>query len=77
MRFIEIRNRKTNCQDRAAGLCVWASGDGKQWKQLWQARKIQDVWLVDLGGGVNCTHLKIGLDRKGTLHLNKVTVFGS
>jgi len=76
VRFIEIRNRKANCQDRSAGLCAWASMDGKQWKKLWQAEKVRDTWLVDLGPGTKCSHLKIGLDRKGTLHLNKVTVFG-
>ena len=64
------------CQERAAGLTLWVSNDGKQWKEVWKAKSVAPEWLADLGGDVECTYLKIGLPTKGTLHLNKVTVFG-
>ena len=73
---IEIINRKGQLIVRAAGLTIWTSSDEKKWKQVWQASTIEQKWLVDLGKGVDCKFIKIGLERKGTLHLNKVTVFG-
>ena len=76
MRYLNIVNRRQNCQDRAAGLTVWVSADGKAWKQVWQAREVKAAWQIDLGSDVTCSHIKIGLPRAGTLHLANVTVYG-
>ena len=76
MRYLKIRNRLNTHQERAKDLTVWVSGDEKSWKQVWRARSVKDEWVVDAGKDVTCSYIKIGLPRKGTLHLNKVTVFG-
>jgi hypothetical protein len=57
-------------------LTLWLSTDGKAWKEVWQAEKVEQAWTVDLGEGEKAQYLKLGLRGKGTLHLNKVTVFG-
>ena len=77
LRYLRILNRRGSHQERAKGLTVWVSGDGKQWKAVWQARAVQDEWLVDLGQETKCRFLKFGLPGKGTLHLFKVTAFGT
>ncbi len=76
VRYLKILNRRRSHQERAAGLTVWLSGNGRKWKSVWQAKSVQDEWLVDLGEGRTCSYVKIGLERRGTLHLYKVTVFG-
>ena len=76
VRFLRIRNRLHSHQERAAGLTVWLSADGKAWTEAWTAKTVEDEWLVGLGSETTCSHIKIGLRRKGTLHLNQVVVFG-
>jgi len=76
VRYLKIRNRLNSHQERAKDLTVWTSSDEKSWKEVWRARSVKDEWIVDAGRGVTCSYIKIGLPRKGTLHLNKVTVFG-
>ena len=76
VRYLRIRNRANQLHERAAGLTAWVSGDGKTWTRLWQAKDVQPEWLADLGKDVACRYLKIGLPGRGTLHLNKVTVYG-
>jgi len=76
IRFLQIRNRRESFYERAKGLTVWVSRDGKRWKETWQAESVEPEWLVDAGKDVRGAYLKIGLPGRGTLHLNKVTVFG-
>ncbi|MGD2175030.1 MAG: sulfatase-like hydrolase/transferase [Candidatus Brocadiaceae bacterium] len=76
VRYVRIVNRKGSHQERAEGLTVWVSDDEKAWKQLWQAPKVAAEWLADVGDSTTCRYIKIGLPRRGTLHLNQVTVFG-
>ncbi|MDP6848740.1 MAG: DUF4976 domain-containing protein, partial [Kiritimatiellia bacterium] len=76
VRFIKIGNRLGSHQERAEGLTVWASEDEKQWKRIWKAEKVEQDWLIDTGQSLQCRFLKFGLERQGTLHLSKVTVFG-
>jgi len=76
VRHLTIVNRRDILHDRAAGLTVWTSSDGKTWKQAWQAKTVSAEWQVDLPSDVKCTHIKIGLPRQGTLHLANVTVYG-
>ena len=76
IRFLQIRNRRESFYERAKGLTVWVSRDGKRWKEIWQAKSVEPEWLVDAGKDVRGAYLKIGLPGRGTLHLNKVTVFG-
>ncbi len=76
VRFIKIGNRLGSHQERAEGLTVWASDDEKQWRRIWKAEKTEQDWLIDTGESLKCRFLKFGLERQGTLHLSKVTVFG-
>jgi len=76
IRFLHIRNRRESFHERAKGLTVWVSPDGKRWKEIWQAKSVDPEWLVDAGKDVRGAYLKIGLPGRGTLHLNKIVVFG-
>jgi len=76
VRYIRIVNRTNGFHERAEGLTVWVSANEQDWRQLWQAEKVAAEWLVDVGEDTVCRYIKIGLPRRGTLHLNKVIVFG-
>ncbi len=76
VRYVDIVNRVQNCQERAAGLTIWVSRDGKAWRQVWQAKAVAAKWQADLGSDRMCQYVKIGLPAKGTLHLANVTVYG-
>jgi putative heme-binding domain-containing protein len=76
VRFVKIENRVRSLHDRAAGLTLWLSDDGKEWKEVWKAAKPEKEWLVELPAGTKARFLKLGLPGKGTFHLNQVAVFG-
>jgi len=81
VRYLRIVNRTNGFHERAEGLAVWLSDEAEQWRQVWQAEKVAPEWLVDLGEetestGTVCRYIKIGLVRRGTLHLNQVVIFG-
>ena len=76
VRYIRVVNRKNSCQERAEGLTAWVSEDEKTWRRVWQAEKVCDEWLVDAGADTRVRFIKVGLPRKGTLHLSKITAFG-
>jgi len=75
IRHVAIENRH-NLPDRAGGLTMWVSTDQKKWRQVWQAPSVKSKWAVDLPAAPLAQYIKLGLRRKGTLHLAKVTVFG-
>ena len=77
--LIEIVNRTGGeFNARADGLTVWLSEDEQAWKQVAQVEEMGDRWLVDLRKPRMPTarFVKIGLPRRGTLHLNQVIVYG-
>ena len=77
IRHIKLQNRRSKVfYDRADGLTVWLSMDGKKWKQVWQAEKPAAEYSVDLPGGKKAQYLKIGLNKPGIFHLNQIVVFG-
>ena len=77
IRLIEIQNRRTaQFHERAKGLTVSISTDGKDWKPVWKAADVAADYTVTLPSGTNGQFVKIGLDRKGIFHLNQVSVFG-
>jgi len=76
---VRIVNRKSGSKellDRAKGVTLWTSNDEKEWDRAWQADTVCTEWTVDLGEKPQCRFLKLGLEPKGTLHLNQVVVFG-
>ncbi len=76
VRYLKIRNRLRSHQGRARDLAVWVSRDNKSWKELWRASSAEDEWIIGAGEAVKCRYIKIGLRKRGTLHLNKVIAFG-
>jgi N-acetylglucosamine-6-sulfatase len=76
VRYICLVNRTNGFHERAAGLTVWVSDTERNWKRIWQADRVRAEWLIDAGEWTTCRYIKCGLPRRGTLHLNKVTVFG-
>jgi hypothetical protein len=76
VRTLFIRNRKGGFHERAKGLTVWLSRDGKAWAKVWQAKDVAPEWTVDIGKEIPARFVKVGLPGKGTLHLHKVVVFG-
>ncbi|MDB4323193.1 discoidin domain-containing protein [Akkermansiaceae bacterium] len=75
---LSIKNRGSN-SERAEGLALWGSLDGKDWEKLWSATEVQSTWDILLESPKQCAYLKIGLDgdRKDYLHLATVDVFGT
>jgi N-acetylglucosamine-6-sulfatase len=76
VRYVYIRNRTNGFHDRAEGLTLWLSTDGEAWEKAWQAKAVAEEWTVDLGKLVACRYLKLGLPRRGTLHLKRIVAFG-
>jgi putative heme-binding domain-containing protein len=77
VRHVSMQNRKNSqYHDRAKDLTVWVSEDGKSWRQVWQSDKPQLNYEVDVPQGPPVSFVKIGLPRRGILHLNQVVVFG-
>ena len=74
---INIENRRGGqYNDRAKDLAVWISEDGEIWTQVWKSDKPSDDYSIDLPAGSQARYIKIGLDGRGILHLNRVVVFG-
>jgi putative heme-binding domain-containing protein len=77
VRHVWLQNRlSSQFHERAEGLTVWTSSDGKEFKKVWSAEKPQAEWMIDLPEGTRARYLRVGLDGKGTFHLNRGAVFG-
>ena len=74
---IWLQNRiESQFYNRAKGLTVWLSDDGESYKEVWQADKMKAEWMIDLPAGAKARYIKIGLNGKGTFHLNRAAVYG-
>ncbi len=52
IRHVELENRRSEqFHDRADGLAMWVSSDGKEWKQVWASEKPVAKWSFDLPAG--------------------------
>lgn len=77
IRHIKIENRRNSqFYGRAKDLAVWISDDGSSWNQVWKSSKPAASYAIDLPAGSRAKFLKIGLDGKGILHLNQVSIYG-
>lgn len=74
---IYIQNRVYGCQERAKGLTIWFSTDNKEWKQIWKAENGDPEWNIELNPPVKAKYIKLGLNGKVALHLNKVRIYGN
>ncbi|MCR9294752.1 MAG: discoidin domain-containing protein, partial [bacterium] len=78
VRHIQIENRRNpQFYDRARDLAIWISSDGENWRQAWKATEPMAVYEIDFPEGTRARYLKVGLDGRGILHLNQITVFGN
>lgn len=77
VRHIWLQNRtSTQFIDRAEGLTVWLSTGGASWRKVWQAAATGPEWDVPLPPQTTAQYVKVGLDRDGILHLNRMVVYG-
>jgi hypothetical protein len=84
VRGIEIVNRMDMVPERARTLTVWLSQDKKDWKEVWRAADVEEVWTIGVTQspdnlqkpGVQARYVKIGLREKNYLHLYSVRVYG-
>ena len=81
---IEIVNRTDMVPERARTLTVWLSQDKKDWKEVWRAADVEEVWTIGVTHspdnlqkpGAQARYIKIGLREKNYLHLYGVRVYG-
>ncbi|NNE00434.1 MAG: c-type cytochrome [Pirellulaceae bacterium] len=77
IRHIWLQNRlQDQFYERAKGLTVWVSADGKDYREVWTSSKPQAEWMIDLPAGTKAKYVKIGLRGKGTFHLNRGVIYG-
>ncbi len=73
-----IQDDVNNWRNLARDLTMWVSDDKKAWKQVWQTKKGQDVWAVNLDKPVKARYIKLGLPGKlgrRYFHLKSVKLF--
>ena len=77
IRHVELVNRfSEQFHDRAEGLAMWVSADGKDWKQVWKSAEPKAKWSIDLPPGTRGQYLKLALTQPGILHLAQGVVYG-
>ncbi|TWU59082.1 Cytochrome c [Rubripirellula tenax] len=77
VRFVKIFNRRdAQFHDRAKGLAMWTSNDGKEWKQVWMSEEAYPDWSFGLPGDQPIKYAKFALTRPGIFHLDRVTFYG-
>ncbi|WP_417747493.1 PVC-type heme-binding CxxCH protein [Rosistilla oblonga] len=77
VRHIELKNRlDSQFHERAEGLTVWTSTDGKDYQKVWAAEKPAGTYSIDLPAGTRAKYVRIGLDGKGTFHLFQGVIYG-
>ncbi|MGN6136773.1 MAG: DUF7133 domain-containing protein, partial [Aureliella sp.] len=77
VRHVWIENRRNPAfYDRANNLTVWVSKDGENWEPVWKTQLKQAEWDAEVPAGKKVQYVKVGLDGRGILHLNRVVVYG-
>ncbi len=74
---IWLQNRlSSQFHERAKGLTIWTSTDGKSFEKVWTSSKTPAEWSIDLPAGTRAKYVRIGIDGKGTFHLNRAVIYG-
>lgn len=77
---ISIINREDGNQERAAGLRLESSNDGKDWQIAWTSEAVEEQWHVDLtgipDGKRKARHFRLVIPSSATLHLAQVGLWG-
>ncbi len=77
VRHVAIFNRRdAEFHDRANGLAMWTSNDGKEWTQVWKSEEAYPDWSFNLAGDKPIKYAKFALTRKGIFHLDRVVFYG-
>ncbi|MEM6472918.1 MAG: GDSL-type esterase/lipase family protein, partial [Planctomycetota bacterium] len=77
IQHLVLRNRLSRqFHERAEGLTVSVSDNGKDFQKVWSADKMVGEWKIDFPEGTRGRFLRIGLEGKGTFHLYQATVYG-
>jgi len=77
VRHVWIENRRNPAfYDRANQLTVWVSTDGQAWQPVWKTQLKQAEWDAEIPAGKPIQYVKVGLDGRGILHLNRVVLYG-
>ncbi len=71
-----LRNRKEGYHERAEGLTVWTSDNDQDYTKVWSAEKPQSKWMIDFPKNTKAKFIRVGLDGKGTFHLQQAIVYG-
>ena len=77
IRRVAIFNRKDGSHARAKGLTFWISDDAKDWKEVWKSEEAYPEFGFALPEGTTAKYAKIGLDRDGVLHLDRMMIYGN
>ncbi|TWU02103.1 PVC-type heme-binding CxxCH protein [Neorhodopirellula pilleata] len=73
----QIHNRgEKQFHDRATGLTMWVSDDGKQWRQVWKSEQVKPVWDFDLPAGTKAQYIKIGIEEPAILNIDRTSFYG-
>jgi len=61
------------------GFRVWASSDGSDWQELWQATESRSAWMINLPKPVKARYVKFGLvgERRSYLALAGVEIYAA
>jgi len=77
VRHLWLKNRLgKSFHNRAKGLSVWTSIDGKDFQLAWRADKMKPEWMIDFPAETRAKYIRIGLDGTGTFHLYQGVVYG-
>ncbi len=77
IRQVELDNRlDKQFHDRADGLAMWISDDGKEWREVWKSDKPMAKWSIELPPGTEGRYVKLGLTKPGIFHLYHATFYG-
>ncbi len=78
IRHATLTNRRSEqYHDRAKGLAMWISDDGKSWERVWTSPGPQAKWSIDLPEGTTAAFVKLGLTEPGILHLDQGVFYGT
>ncbi len=74
---IWLQNRlESQFHERAKGLTIWTSIDGKKFDKVWTSKDTPAEWSIDLPTATRARYVRIGIDGKGTFHLNRGAIYG-
>lgn len=77
VQHVKIFNRRdAQFHDRAKGIAMWTSNDGKDWTQVWTSAEAYPDWSFDLSGDQPIKFAKFGLTQPGIFHLDRVVFYG-